>query len=295
VSADQIAKVMSDLTAGRCRWTDGYIAELSPRVEWTSNVVVDVQAIYEQVAVADKNWSPYEDFLLAPPWMDAVFGYVNQHGNTMVASFNVFGPDEVVQWQPSASHPGLDLPPDHSIDWDDVKWVLVLALYIGGHSIHTGGTIPTTGPIFAWKFAVDGQGKPLDMVWQQMTDMFTQEDLWCEVLTFLSALNFLNCRNVQIVEPHRSRAERRRLERHGVTISEINITPIGKSYRYKRGQTETGSVPLTSVRGHFASYGPEYGRKLLFGKYAGRFWIPVHARGAREAGETTQHFTLETA
>jgi hypothetical protein len=51
-------------------------------------------------------------------------------------------------------------------------------------------------------------------------------------------------------------------------------------------------VPLTSVRGHFATYGQD-GRGLLFGKYAGRYWIPQHARGSAEHGVVAQEFRLE--
>jgi len=33
------------------------------------------------------------------------------------------------------------------------------------------------------------------------------------------------------------------------------------------------------VLGHFANYGAEFGRGLLFGKYSGRFYVPPHQRG----------------
>jgi hypothetical protein len=46
------------------------------------------------------------------------------------------------------------------------------------------------------------------------------------------------------------------------------------------------------VRGSYHRYGPEYGRGLLFGKYAGRFWVPPHVRGSREAGEVVQTYIV---
>jgi hypothetical protein len=52
-------------------------------------------------------------------------------------------------------------------------------------------------------------------------------------------------------------------------------------------------APLTSVRGHFARYGVE-GRGLLFGKYAGKFWIPAHARDAGE-GDGVKDYVLKPA
>jgi hypothetical protein len=51
-------------------------------------------------------------------------------------------------------------------------------------------------------------------------------------------------------------------------------------------------VPLTSVVGHFARYGVD-GRGLLFGKYAGRFWIPQHARGKKELGVNVNDYDLK--
>jgi hypothetical protein len=109
----------------------------------------------------------------------------------------------------------------------------------------------------------------------------------------LGALNLGNCVNVELMEPKRSRAESRRIERMGVRVSELHVRPISKSYRGKGGAEPLGTVPIHSVRGHFATYGPEYGRKLLFGKYAGRYWIPAHARGNPAAGEVQQSYVME--
>lgn len=36
-----------------------------------------------------------------------------------------------------------------------------------------------------------------------------------------------------------------------------------------------------------------HGRGLLFGKLAGRFWIPQHARGDREHGESVADYALQ--
>lgn len=99
-----------------------------------------------------------------------------------------------------------------------------------------------------------------------------------------------NCRNVELVEPKRPRPVIRRLARLGVTVKTINVFPVGRS---SRSEKEPGAgVPLTSVRGHFARYGPEYGRGLLFGKLAGRFWIAQHARGDSELGKTEADYKI---
>lgn len=106
-------------------------------------------------------------------------------------------------------------------------------------------------------------------------------------------LNFMNCRNVDIVEPVRSRAVRRRLDRKGVTVSELTVYPKGKSTRSKGGEPLEGGVPLSTVRGHFAEYGERFGKGKLFGKYEGRFWIPQHARGTGDDAPD-QKFTIKS-
>jgi hypothetical protein len=61
------------------------------------------------------------------------------------------------------------------------------------------------------------------------------------------------------------------------------VFPVGRTTRSARGEA-VGGTPVHLVRGHFARYGPQYGRGLLFGKHAGRFFVPAHARGERRAG-----------
>jgi hypothetical protein len=112
-------------------------------------------------------------------------------------------------------------------------------------------------------------------------------------LVTLGVLNLGNCVNVELMEPKRQRHAQRRIDRTGVRVSELHVRPISKSYRGKGGAEPLGTVPIHSVRGHFATYGPEYGRKLLFGKYAGRYWIPAHARGNPEHGEVQQSYVVE--
>jgi hypothetical protein len=76
-------------------------------------------------------------------------------------------------------------------------------------------------------------------------------------------------------------------------VAEIHVRPISNSYRGKGKESVAfGSVPLHSVRGHFAEYGTN-GRGKLFGKYSGRYWIPAHARGSSEHGEVEQSYVME--
>lgn len=101
-----------------------------------------------------------------------------------------------------------------------------------------------------------------------------------------------NCKNVAIVEPARPRAERKRMARIGVRVHEINVFPPGRAIASVKGEA-VGGTPLTSVRGHFARYGAEYNRGLLFGKYSGQYWIQQHARGSADVGEVRSSYKLQ--
>lgn len=55
---------------------------------------------------------------------------------------------------------------------------------------------------------------------------------------------------------------------------------------------DIGSMPRHVCRGHFAEYGPEFGKGLLFGKYAGRFYIPPHLKGKEENGIVEKDYVV---
>jgi hypothetical protein len=181
------------------------------------------------------------------------------------------------------------------VEWDRVKWITHVFVYVGGSgrsfSTDERGSFPTSGPMHLWRFAIYENGEPGDLNWVQLNPSYPMERWDMAHLVVLGSLNFLNCKNVELVEPQRSRAEQRRIERTGVRVQTINVFGIGKRSTAEGGKGN-GSLPLASVRGHFASYGEEHGRGLLFGKYSGRFWIPQHARGEKTVGETEQTFRL---
>ena len=124
-----------------------------------------------------------------------------------------------------------------------------------------------------------GQASERDMAWPQFAGL-------------AYAIDFLNCVNVVLVEPERSRAATRRIIRTGLRITEINVRSIAESVNGANGPSSSTGVPLTSVRGHHAEYGPAYDKGLLFGKYEGRFWIPQHARGSADQGEVRHRYVI---
>ena len=296
-SAEAIAKVVKNLREGKFlpavgQKTDAWQRLVEEVPGWAEDAsVIDISSIYK-TQVVGKSYQLYEDHpCVLPPWLTSLFAYENAFGNVQVLlSVGAHYPDgvteEVSKWETA-----------EPIDWGDVAWTSDHLLFLGGMTAK--GPIETQGPLFCWQIAMDKIGTPLDIHWVDLSpavDIDDPErsttDIWTPALVAtLRTLNFLNCRNIDIIEPKRERHERKRIERLGVRIYNINVFPIGKSYRSKGERTNIG-VPLTSVRGHFAHYGPEYGRALLFGKYSGRFWIPQHARGSEEHGRSEHDYTL---
>ena len=253
------------------------------------STVVDVTALWQQIVDRNEDHALYDHRLL-PPWPNASYCFVNGHGNVHVLNVVTVPADEhkSVRWQPGDY--GLD-DATHTIDWDEVAYVSTVTVWLGGRS-DTAGPLRTTGPLHAWLWAIDANGVPLDIRWVHMRPDI-EMDTWRNAeLVVLGAVDFLNCRNVKIVEPKRPRIVQRRVDRTGITVHEITVTPIGTSTRTRRGPIAAGAVPLTSVRGHFAEYGID-GKGLLFGKLSGRYWIPQHARGSADHGVSEQTFNIK--
>lgn len=103
----------------------------------------------------------------------------------------------------------------------------------------------------------------------------------------LLSLSFINTTNVVIdrhepLNPFRKEKVRaaKKPKAQGAYHT-IRIVAPGSTTRRATVARQQGasSAPVAIVRGHFAHYGPEYGRGLLFGKLAGRFWVSPHSRG----------------
>jgi hypothetical protein len=260
-------------------------------------IVVDCSAIYQDL-IALRAWEGIDVYgdhpSVAMPWPEATFGFANRHGNVIVLQATVA--PEVTPWDLPPDDPAAGVIGDGSyeahgtprlrgaadpIPWDQVRWVVDVPVWIGGMS--GGRALPTTGPVHLFQLAIGAQGEPLDVHWVQL-DTRPRLRTWdCEMLVLMGSLNFLNCSNVRAIEPERSRGERRRMARTGVTVTTLNVFPT-RTLGAGRRAGESVGVPLTSVRGHFAEYGPRYGKGLLFGRVEGRFWIPQHARGDAAVG-----------
>lgn len=288
MNEDLISDVVHDLKTGNYRLINDNSAWMKYHLSMDGKIV-DATAIYHSIVDKAEEVKIYDNCIA--PALDAMFlSYVNRHGNVM--AMYVKSEKYDVKRGPLWDSP-------NAVDWAQIKWITRAILFAGGYSQTKKAYMPTIGPLRGWEFAIRPDGFPDDIHWVQFVDPSDVKLKDCEQLKFendllilLTAINFMNCRNVEIVEPTRPRAVRRRLERQGIQIHEINIMPIGKSVRGSQKGSASRGTPLTSVRGHFALYGSEHGRGLLFGKYAGRFWISQHARGDKKHGVSENSYKI---
>jgi hypothetical protein len=317
-SAEAIAAVVADIRAGNVfrpdstvEWKEVERAQAASALN--NGPVIDATGVYWSLVESGRPSYLYEDHILAPPFECALVCYQNQHGNVIVMDMTTFDlRDELEPGQErmrDALFKNWDTP--NPVDWDRVRWGMGTILWMGGT---TGGTVrlaadgpdkvgkpmPTMGPFMAWRYAIYDDGVPADLHWTQVCTS-TPVDHWNNAqLVHLSAVNFLNCSNVEIVEPVRQRHQRKRLARTGVAVSEIVVTGVKRLARPGQARPQLGhtTAPLSTVRGHFAHYGDccpgrhaERGR--LFGKLTGRYWVPQHARGSADNGTVDQSYRLE--
>lgn len=292
MATEALAAVAADLREGRFLDIYNVGSYASEVADLAGAVIVDVTDLFN-TTLESEGTKLYEQ-RLAPPWSNALLMYENTFGN--VVAVHVVAYDAATydaRWQPQDLS---DTPPgaDHVIDWEVTRWVLSVSVWLGGKD-GNGVAIRTSGPHLLWGVAVDGDGVAQDINWIDVTRGRADVRSWDNALsTWLRAYNFLACRNVTVGVPSRERAERRRIERagRGAVIHELAVLPTGKSMaRASNARKLEVETAAHSVRGHFAEYGAN-GKGLLFGKLAGRFFIPQHARGSADVGEVTQHFTL---
>jgi hypothetical protein len=285
MTAEAIGNVVRDLRVGRVTTPatrEGEIVRDGSFLDTVQSLagsatVVDSTAIYRQFRSKDVDTFLYEDHRICPPWENALVGYVNVEG--VVGVVHVTAGSVQNQWDSDSG--------THVIDWDRVKWVIAAWVYTGGPGYQT------SGPHHIWRIPVYPDGEIADIRWIAIRPEVDRGTFDTALAVLLGTFNMCNCTNVEVREPHRRRAHARQVARTGVTVNEIHVKPVSRSYRgHGVPLSDFDAGPLSAVRGHFASYGPAYGRGLLFGKYEGRFWIPQHVRGAAEIGEREHEYVV---
>lgn len=294
-TADPIARVVADARSGRVR---NLLAAHGPAgstlyaeglAHWRDEpVIIDATPIYESLTETPKPVYIYEDHpCISPPWPSAAYCYVNEHGNVIAMTVASRETSD-----PAVRRRLKTVKPAHPVEWDRVRWLAEVLVWVGGHG-GDGRPFDTAGPAHSWLISIYGNGEPADITWVHLIRELDMERWDMAQMVLLGSLNFLACKNVEATEPVRPRAERRRLARAGVTVKTLTVRPPGPLRRSAGSREEPAGAPLTTVRGHFATYGEEYNRGLLFGKYSGRFWVPQYAKGSAGNGEIRKSYLLD--
>lgn len=112
----------------------------------------------------------------------------------------------------------------------------------------------------------------------------------------MDVLLLLGCKNVSL-KPEFNDANdvARATKRHGPTAHGYRyhvlvVRPPGA--RADAPAQEIGVMPRHVCRGHFAEYGPDFNKGLLFGKYAGRFYVPPHLKGDAKNGTVEKDYAV---
>lgn len=290
--ADTIAACLADLRQRRHQRTaptDGWPLETLAMGD-DRTPVVDLTPVLRTFNAGD--WFEPYTVTVMPVWSSAIVGYDEATGGdpdsnvrAVLGLAHCVPADDVgedVRW--------TSLSGDHQLDWANVAHVHRLLPYVFSDISPRG-----RGPVCVIQVAANAAGEVLDVTWNDMEP--GAHDRWQNIWTvWMMTLDLLACRNVELREPRRDRATRRRIQRAlpDARVTEMTIT---RSASWSRGDGKGGvpidARPLHTVRGHAVEYGVN-GKGLLFGRWAGRFWVPQHARGRAENGTTTQHVTVES-
>jgi hypothetical protein len=133
--------------------------------------------------------------------------------------------------------------------------------------------------------------------------------LTTSVARALAGLMLLGCNNVSLSDRPMQRTEARRAaKRHGgdqghYRFHVLVVRPPGRKGEAKGEGVEIGTMPFHVARGHYQHYGPANvhhhrdgrDRGLLFGKYAGRFFVPPTVRGNEKNGIVDKSYAVNAA
>lgn len=268
-------------------------------------VVFDVQNVadYFQPYADDRDWDLSRDFPnLAPPYETCWLEYA-MPGEPGHRVGWLFMSEDAPSYRQRF---GLD-------DRPDFRWG-VAAVQFDQIDAHIGGptasvTFPVTGEGAIPADTVPGCGVfwPLDAMPErvraelaafppeQWQVVYGNTHLRVYLYPALLAISLLHVRNV-VVEAHDPppKFARAYARRNGgaalTTYHTLDIRPLQRTV-HAHGELERVGLrrSLHLVRGHFADYREGRG---LFGRHHGVFWMPAHARGARDAGRVEKDYRV---
>lgn len=202
MTAEPIAQIIDDLRKGRPRpaLDDPKLLAAAYKRAVRTETVVDATPIYQSLVAKEQPIDLYGDHpCILSPWDDVAICYVNEHGNVVVQQVTARPWPSGVHWD----------TPNH-INWDELGWLLEVFYWVGGRD-GTGAAGPTVGPCHMMQYALTPDGAPEDMRYIHLVPDYPLHMWEMAGYTFLAAMNFLNCRNVEVSEPQRRRPARRRL------------------------------------------------------------------------------------
>jgi hypothetical protein len=179
--------------------------------------------------------------------------------------------------------------------WKRVRWLWQLDFYQGD------GAKVVMGPLFTLLVATNERGKLIDLTFTAFSELGADQN-W--LITFLQAMAFLHCRNVNLAKIAPSAALSKKHRKKGKIAQDllsyhvIEIEPFGRNQSASTGGfSDRSASRLHIARGSFHHYGnccpddhPPKG--LLFGKHEGVYWVPQHLRGDPERGTVISDYEI---
>jgi len=159
-------------------------------------------------------------------------------------------------------------------------------------------------------YSVDREGMPLTKIQTRIdaghltpnAEARSVIEWWSKILpnNWISfyAFNLLACRNVsERIIPVSSALQKQRKRKNRPPLTEYRILEVrvpikqcvATDAELKAASKQRIETRFHAVRGHFAHYSED---KPLFGKMSGRFWIPAHVRGSKDAGEIKKDYRI---
>lgn len=121
-----------------------------------------------------------------------------------------------------------------------------------------------------------------------------QEYYTNELGNLLHCMTLMSCKNAAIEKRTSASLAGSRKLYGDAGRYEYHVVVIDGACRNGGGteKYELDLMPLHFCRGHFAEYGPKYGKGLLFGKHEGRFYVPPHIKGNAKNGVVDKDYEV---
>jgi hypothetical protein len=182
-------------------------------------------------------------------------------------------------------------------------FIQVAGHYFTANLMESSDVSGKVGSAVGWQISINPDGSYLTdtMTHRASLDLHPQRERLLQVAMgrlwiALMAINFMHCRNVDLVDhvaaPAVHPRKKHLKEQPGVVYKTIVIKPMSAVQVSETSSAGGETIPRSAhiVRGHFATYSED---KPLLGKYVGTFWRPSHVRGSQDAGEIVKDYRID--